>query len=102
MSRRMAKWDIKLSEQDLTYQPLITIKSQVLTDFVTDFSAKVMPEAEKKSMQAQGLMYDLWVLHTNASSNACKSGLELVLKVPTVKIIFQSITCPDMTNNEAE
>ncbi|XP_070013798.1 uncharacterized protein [Nicotiana sylvestris] len=37
LSDRLAKWDIELSEYDITYQPRTAINSQVLADFVVDF-----------------------------------------------------------------
>ena len=33
-----AKWGIDLSTFDIKYQPQIAIKSQVLTDFITDWT----------------------------------------------------------------
>lgn len=45
---RLAKWAIKLIAFDITYQPRTAIKSQVLINFVADFSAIILPEAEKE------------------------------------------------------
>nr|XP_016473298.1 PREDICTED: uncharacterized protein LOC107795219 [Nicotiana tabacum] len=42
------------------------------------------------------------VLYTDGASNALGSGLGLVLKVPTGKLIRQSVRYPEITNNEAE
>ncbi|XP_019228833.1 PREDICTED: uncharacterized protein LOC109209921 [Nicotiana attenuata] len=39
---------------------------------------------------------------SDGASNACASGLGLVLEVPTGQVVHQSIRCPDMTNTEAE
>ncbi|XP_070050080.1 uncharacterized protein [Nicotiana tomentosiformis] len=61
-----------------------------------------MPEAENKVIQASLQTQDLWVLHTDGASNACRSGIGLVPEVPTGEIILQSIKFPNMTNNEAE
>ncbi|XP_019260279.1 PREDICTED: uncharacterized protein LOC109238302 [Nicotiana attenuata] len=61
-----------------------------------------MPEVEKEAAHASPQMEDLWVSYTDDASNASGSGLGLVYKIPTGKVIRQSIRCLDMTNNEAE
>ena len=35
---QLTKWAVELSEYDLSYVPRTAIKSQVLTDFIVDFS----------------------------------------------------------------
>ncbi|XP_070054635.1 uncharacterized protein [Nicotiana tomentosiformis] len=102
LSETLAKWAIKLSEHDITYQSRTAIKLQVLVDFVVNFSAKIMPEVKKEVVQASLQTQDLWVLYTDGTSNAYGSGLGLILEVPTGEVICQSIRCPDMTNNEVE
>nr|XP_033512859.1 uncharacterized protein LOC117277560 [Nicotiana tomentosiformis] len=102
LSGRLAMWVIELSEHDIIYQPRTAIKSQVIVDFVADYSAKIMPEAEKEAAHAFPQTQDLWILYTDDASNASGSGLGLVLEVPTGEVIFHSIRCPDMTNNKAE
>jgi len=77
----------------------MAIKSQVLPDFVADFSAKTMPEVENEVIHASPQTQDLWVLYTDGTSNVLGFGLGLILEVPTGKVIRQSIRCPDMTNN---
>jgi hypothetical protein len=42
-SRRISKWSFELSQFDLDYQPKTTIKGQVLTDFVAEFTPTVAP-----------------------------------------------------------
>ncbi|XP_019246530.1 PREDICTED: uncharacterized protein LOC109226191 [Nicotiana attenuata] len=59
-----------------------------------------MPEIKKEAIQAS--LQDLWVLYTDGASNASGSGLGLVLEVPTVEVIRQSIRCSGMTNNEVD
>lgn len=48
MSGRLAKWAIELNEFDVTYQPRTAIKSQVLDDFVADFSSSTSSQAEQE------------------------------------------------------
>ncbi|XP_019241234.1 PREDICTED: uncharacterized protein LOC109221226 [Nicotiana attenuata] len=52
LSGRLAKWAIELSEHDITYQPRTAIKSQVLADFVADFSGEILPEAKQEALCA--------------------------------------------------
>lgn len=47
-SGRLKKWVIELGEYDLLYKPHTTIKSQVLADFIVDFSVHQMIEAKKE------------------------------------------------------
>ncbi|XP_019241237.1 PREDICTED: uncharacterized protein LOC109221230 [Nicotiana attenuata] len=56
LSGRLAKWEIELSEHDITYQPQTAIKSQVLADFVADFSAEILPEAEQEALRASACL----------------------------------------------
>ena len=48
LSGRMTKWAVELSEYDITYQPRTAIKSQVLADFIADFSCVGQVQAEKE------------------------------------------------------
>nr|XP_009799615.1 PREDICTED: uncharacterized protein LOC104245668 [Nicotiana sylvestris] len=79
---RLAKWAIELSQHDITNQPQTAIKSQVLSDFVVDFSAEILPEAEQEALRAS-TRTDLWVLYTDGALNSSGSGLGLVLEVLT-------------------
>nr|XP_009770933.1 PREDICTED: uncharacterized protein LOC104221565 [Nicotiana sylvestris] len=102
ISGRLAKWTIEISEHDITYQPQTAIKSQVLADFVADFSVNMMPKVKREAAHAFPKTQDLWILYTDDVSNASGSELGLLLEVLTGKVIRQSIRCPNMTNNEAE
>ena len=41
LSGRLAKWSVYLSGYDISYKPKTAIKSQVLADFVADFSPEL-------------------------------------------------------------
>ncbi|XP_019261357.1 PREDICTED: uncharacterized protein LOC109239266 [Nicotiana attenuata] len=101
ISGRLAKWAIQLSEHDITYQQRTAIKSQVLADYVADFSAEILPAAEQETLRASACT-DLWTLYTDGASNASGSGLGFFLEVPTGEVIRQSVRFPEMANNEAE
>lgn len=51
-----------LSAFDITYQPPTSIKSQVLADFVADFSVNILLEAEKEVILSSKIEYTLKVL----------------------------------------
>nr|XP_016470841.1 PREDICTED: uncharacterized protein LOC107793073 [Nicotiana tabacum] len=88
LSSGLAKWAIELSEYDITYQPRTAIKSQVLADFVEDFSQGILLEAEKELQ-----------LFNRSNPGA---GLGIVLVPPAGETIRQAIKCHPITNNEAE
>jgi len=46
MLGRMAKWVVKLSTDDIRYEPRNAIKSQALADFVADFTSDLHKEAD--------------------------------------------------------
>ena len=50
LSGRLTKWVIELSKHHIDYQPRITIKSQVLADFIADFSPCSLLQAQKELM----------------------------------------------------
>ncbi|XP_070026202.1 uncharacterized protein [Nicotiana sylvestris] len=102
LSGRLAKWAIELSEYKIAYQPRTAIKSQVLADFVADFSHGIQLEAEKKLQVFNGANPGTWTLFTNGSSNMRGAGLGVVLVPPTGETIRQAIKCHSITNNEAE
>ncbi|XP_070043089.1 uncharacterized protein [Nicotiana tomentosiformis] len=102
LSGRLAKRAIELSEYDIVYQPRTTIKSQVLADFVLDFNAGIVLEAEKELQVFTESNPGTWTLFTNGSSNFKGAGLGIVLIPPSGEIIRQAIKCYPITNNEAE
>ncbi|XP_075111353.1 uncharacterized protein LOC142181749 [Nicotiana tabacum] len=102
LSGWLAKWAVELREHDITYQPRTAIKSQVLADFIADFSAEILPEFEKEALRTSPEQSDLWTLYSDGVSNATGSGLGLVLEVPMGEAIRQSVRYSEMTNNEAE
>ncbi|XP_070026186.1 uncharacterized protein [Nicotiana sylvestris] len=102
LSGRLAKCGIDLSEYEITYQPRTAIKSQVLADFVANFSQEMQLEAEKELQVFNGANPGTWTLFTDVSSNVKGAGLGIVLVPSTGETIRQDIKCHSITNNEAE
>ncbi|XP_070020718.1 uncharacterized protein [Nicotiana sylvestris] len=99
---RLAKWAIELSEYEIIYQTRTDIKSQVLADFVADFSQGMHLEAEKELQVFNGANPGTWILFIDGSSNVKGAGLGIVLIPPTGETIRQAIKCHSITNNEVK
>ncbi|XP_076932511.1 uncharacterized protein LOC143598076 [Bidens hawaiensis] len=104
LSRRLAKWAIKLGEHAIEYKPRPVIKGQVLADFVTEVPQHkekyCLVEQQPQVPPEQG---QVWSLFTDVDSCSEGSGAGLKLVNPegheftyAIKLDFKS------TNNEAE
>ncbi|KAL5552647.1 hypothetical protein UlMin_040048 [Ulmus minor] len=93
LSGWLTKWAVELSEHHINYQPRTAIKSQVLADFIAEFSPNSLLQAEKELMTMKEGPNEkgTWTLHVNGSSNFKGSGLRLVLTSPNGDKIEQSI-----------
>ena len=68
------KWVIELSEFDIRYKPKISIKGQVLVDFVMEFT---LAEPAKNTQTTTDL--PIWRLSIDGAANAQGSGAGLIL-----------------------
>ena len=88
----LAKWSVRLSLYDIVYEPRTTIKSQVLADFVDDFSPSLLAQIDE---ELQCMMSKTetkpWSLFTDGASNFNGTGLGLVLKSPHGDIMAYAI-----------
>ncbi|KAJ9564345.1 LOW QUALITY PROTEIN: hypothetical protein OSB04_000311 [Centaurea solstitialis] len=101
LTGRLAKWSIYLSGFDIEFKPKTAIKSQVLADFVAEFS----PGLEPTTCDEVVMISDNkpWILYVDGSSNVRGCGLGIVLKSSQGGNIVYSIRCEfKATNNEAE
>ena len=92
---RIAKWAIELLPFDITYKPRRAIKSQVLADFVAEWTEAKLP----KEYGA----YSNWTMHFDGSKMLAGLGAGIVLTSPTedtVQYVLQ-ILYTDF-NNAAE
>ncbi|XP_070057662.1 uncharacterized protein [Nicotiana tomentosiformis] len=99
---RLAKWGIEMSEFDIIYKPRTAIKSQVLADFVADFSLGLLPLATKEAVMVSESTSGVWTLFTDGASKVKGSGLGIFLITPSGETLRQAITMIPLTNNEAE
>ncbi|XP_057775328.1 uncharacterized protein LOC130994298 [Salvia miltiorrhiza] len=105
LSDRLTKWAVELSEYDITYKPRTALKSQVLADFIVDFTPDLTMQADKElcCMTEEPDQTGIWKLYVDGSSNVRGSGLGVVLSSPRGDNIERSIRCDfKTTNNEAE
>ncbi|XP_075670199.1 uncharacterized protein LOC142639961 [Castanea sativa] len=70
---RITLWAVELSEFDIQYRPLTTVKGQVVADFIAKFTLMEDQGAEEIPM---------WSIHTNGSSNRHAGGVGVVLHTP--------------------
>ena len=71
---RVAKWGIELSAFDIKYQPRTATKSQVLTDFIADWT-----EAMEKTPMPES---KYWIMHFDGSKMKEGAGAGIILKSP--------------------
>ncbi|KAG7584809.1 Ribonuclease H domain [Arabidopsis thaliana x Arabidopsis arenosa] len=93
-SGRLAKWAVELSEYDIEYKSRVSMKAQVLADFLTELP--VLSTSEQPENQT-------WKLYVDGSSSKQGSGVGIKLESPTSEILEQSFRLLfNASNNEAE
>lgn len=92
---RIANWAIELLPFDITYKPRRAIKSQVLANFVAEWTEAELPEEYGT--------YSKWVMHFDGSKMLAGLGAGVVLTPPTgdtVQYVLQILYTG--SNNAAE
>ncbi|KAG7583595.1 Ribonuclease H-like superfamily [Arabidopsis suecica] len=93
-SGRLAKWIIELSEYDIQFRARVSLKSQVLADFLIELPLVPNEEEEKEGP---------WILHVDGASSKQGSGIGIRLQSPWGEVIEQSFRLAfSASNNEAE
>ncbi|KAG7559356.1 Integrase catalytic core [Arabidopsis thaliana x Arabidopsis arenosa] len=93
-SGRLAKWAVELSEYDIEYKSRVSMKAQVLADFLTELPVLGTPEQPENKT---------WKLYVDGSSSKQGSGVGVKLEYPTSEILEQSFRLLfNASNNEAE
>ncbi|KAK1615603.1 hypothetical protein QYE76_021120 [Lolium multiflorum] len=92
---RTAKWGIELSAFDISYKARTAVKSQVLADFVADWT-----EAPDANLEPEP---ETWVMHFDGSKQHQGSGAGVTLKSPTGEELQYVLQIHfEATNNMAE
>ncbi|GKB85820.1 reverse transcriptase domain-containing protein, partial [Tanacetum coccineum] len=97
---RLQKWSIKLREYAIHYRPRVSVKGQILADFIVE-----RPEEDSLDtlMEMEEELPEPWILFTNRSSYTDGSRAGLILTNPEGMEFTYSLRFRfDATNNEAE
>lgn len=74
ISGQLANWIVELGEYGLEYQPWTTIKSQVLVDFITNFTFELHMETKRELFAIHNIEayngVELWTVSVDGSSNS--------------------------------
>nr|CAE76024.1 B1292H11.10 [Oryza sativa Japonica Group] len=91
---RLSKWAAELSPFDLRFVARTAIKSQVLADFVAEWTSSIAPDPEPVEQP--------WVMHSDGSWSHKGAGAATVLTLPGgVPIRYAARLQFDTTNNTA-
>ncbi|RVW46364.1 Pro-Pol polyprotein [Vitis vinifera] len=92
----MLQWAIELSEFGIEFQPRLSMRGQVMADFVLEYSRK--PGQHEESSKKEW-----WTLRVDGASRSSGSGVGLLLQSPTGEHLEQAIRLGfSASNNEAE
>ncbi|RVW60442.1 Gypsy retrotransposon integrase-like protein 1 [Vitis vinifera] len=96
LTGRMLQWAIELSEYGIEFQLRLSMKGQVMADFVLEYSRK--PNQRKEPSEKEW-----WTLRVDRASRSSGSGVGLLLQSPTGEHLEQAIRLGfPAFNNEAE
>ena len=92
----MLQWVIELSEFGIEFQPRLSMKGQVMTDFVLEYSQRPCQRQEPNEEK-------WWTLRVDGASRSSGSGVGLLLQSPTGEHLEQAIRLGfPASKNEAE
>nr|GEU45054.1 reverse transcriptase domain-containing protein [Tanacetum cinerariifolium] len=97
---RLQKWSIELGEYAIHYRPRVSVKGQILADFIVE-----RPEEDSLNtlMETEEELPEPWILFTEGSSCTDGSGTGLILTNPSGMDFTYALRFRfDATNNEAE
>ncbi|RVW62087.1 Retrovirus-related Pol polyprotein from transposon 17.6 [Vitis vinifera] len=96
LTGRMLQWAIELSEYGIEFQPKLSMKDQVMADFVLEYSRRPIQRKEPSEKE-------WWTLRVDGASRSSGSRVGLLLQSPTGEHLEQAIRLGfPASNNEAE
>ncbi|GJX70107.1 reverse transcriptase domain-containing protein [Tanacetum coccineum] len=97
---RLQKWSIELGEYDIQYRPRISVKGQVLVDFIVE---RPKDDSSATPMEVEEELPEPWILFTDESFCIDGSGAGLILTdLEGTKFTYALRFRFNATNNEAE
>ncbi|GJR55328.1 reverse transcriptase domain-containing protein [Tanacetum coccineum] len=97
---RLLKWSFQLEEHDTLYRPRMSVKGQILVDFIIE---RLEDDSTDTPMEDKEEPPDPWILFTNGSSCVDGSGSVLILTSPKgIEFTYALRFKFDPINNEAE
>ncbi|GKB54101.1 reverse transcriptase domain-containing protein [Tanacetum coccineum] len=97
---RLQKWSIELGEYAIHYRPRVSVKGQILADFIVKRPEEDVPDT---AMDVEEELSEPWNLFTNGSSCADGSGAGLILTNPEGAEFTNALRFRfEATTNEAE
>ncbi|GJY17642.1 reverse transcriptase domain-containing protein [Tanacetum coccineum] len=97
---RLQKWSIELGEYAIHYRPRISVKGQILADFIVE---RPKEDSVDTPMEIQKELPEQWILFTDGLSCADGSGAGLILTSPEgMEFTYALRFGFEATNNEAE
>ncbi|GJT15331.1 hypothetical protein Tco_0874037 [Tanacetum coccineum] len=97
---RLQKWSIKLGEYTIHYRPRVSVKGQILVDFIVERPEEDSPDT---LMAEEEELLEPWILFMDGSSCTDGFGAGLILINPEgIEFTYALKFRFDATNNEAE
>ena len=96
ISGRMLQWAIELSEYGIDYQPRLSMKGQVMLDFIAEVP-------QPSTLDRESAKAGWWILHVDRASRKSGSGIGLLLESPIGERLERCIYLGfHVSNNETE
>ncbi|GJZ44061.1 reverse transcriptase domain-containing protein [Tanacetum coccineum] len=97
---RLQKWSIELGEYAIHYRPRVSVKGQILADFIVERPEEDSPDT---LMEEEEELPEPWILFTDGSScmDGSRAGL-ILTNLEGMEFTYALRFRFDVTNNEAE
>ncbi|GJX60293.1 reverse transcriptase domain-containing protein [Tanacetum coccineum] len=97
---RLQKWSIELGDYTIHYRPRVSVKGQILADFIVE---RPKEDSQDTLMEVEEELPEPWILFTDGSSYTNGSGAGLILTNPEgMKFTYALRFRFNATNNKAE